>query len=112
MFTLFTVIYHHTSTTSTRQAWEIKMVKLYTAWSLVGTGVQFASHMPDWFRNILADQLMHDSLAYGTVSCDTDFIVTDCVQVRAERSEECVVWGKAGSRGGGGGLTTSVQVFT
>ena len=63
------------------------------------------------FRNILADQLLHDSLAYGTVSCDTDFIVTDCVQVRAERSEECVVWGKAGSRGGGGGLTTSVQVL-
>ena len=26
------------------------MVKLYTAWSLVGTGVQFTSHMPDWFQ--------------------------------------------------------------
>ena len=99
MFTLFTVIYHnHTSTTSTRQLRDqngkiVHCLELGRHWCPVRES--YARLVSVFgYRNLLADQLLHDSLAYGTVSCDTDFIVTDCVQVRAERSEECVVWGR------------------
>ena len=61
MFTLFTVIHHHTSTTKTRQTCEIKMVNVYTACRYLESCLRVICQT-GFFRNILHDQQLYHSL--------------------------------------------------
>ena len=65
MFTLFTVIHHHTSTTNTRQTCEIKMVNVYTAWRQICAWLGSCLRVicqTGFFRNTLHDQQLYHSL--------------------------------------------------